>query len=865
MSSIPQNVVSLDRRSWTLARTAGLAQDVNGELTLARAPAVAPGGAPIDLPEPYDVTLVGFAVSECGELVFALPDAKRIVIVDPLCGDDDLARACGSDAAVAGVSGLAVFGRRLYAAAPADRGVHVFTLPALELSATWTSAAGAPLRVAVDATGRIYVLDTAAPRLARLRRDGRLDAQYASSTAAALSGGLDLCVSADGRASVSVAGQPDILRFESSGSALPAIAAPADAPGFRPGALASDGRRLYVADRASGGLWMYDLDGERWLGPLPGFRAPVTGLAVDVEGHLYVRTGAGTQYVRLEARGAHVLRGQIEAGPLDAGRGNAWMRVHVETEVPPGTRVVLETALAELPGAAPPLVRQPARDVLVHAPEAAGMTIDPAARFLWIRVRLETDDPMISPRVRAVVAETPGENYLEYVPNIYARADAETGAGGGGGTLRASLETARAELGDREAEITGLAARLDPAVAPPDHLPWLATWIAADLPPQASVTTQRNLLLDAHHLYERRGTIAGLREMVRLYTGVDCEISESFRERRLWMLDVRACLGFDTGLLSALPDGMVVPGPAVLDPALQGLSASYFLDDHFGRSADPPGEGDNRCEPFSPAPPIIDRDGRFRQFAPPTGVVAFSVVWTGQVFARFSEVYTFYFKCDGGARIYVDGELIIDSWITPTNREPRGSLPLTRDRWYPIRIEYWSKNPASQTPILSWSSRSQPKEPIQQEFLYAVDNDNVAPDVGAAPPLIVGDALVGQQGPLAAEDFGAPLFADTAHLFTVRLQARDARRAGVLDAVRAVLDAEKPAHTDYHLCVVEPTFVVGRQARVGVDAVVPHTPAAGRYDEAALGRDARLGAARAHADTLRVEENLRIGANAILR
>jgi hypothetical protein len=83
--------------------------------------------------------------------------------------------------------------------------------------------------------------------------------------------------------------------------------------------------------------------------------------------------------------------------------------------------------------------------------------------------------------------------------------------------------------------------------------------------------------------------------------------------------------------------------------------------------------------------------------------------------------------------------------------------------------------------------------------------------------------------------------------------------------VRAVLDAEKPAHTDYDLCVVEPTFVVGWQARVGVDAVIPHPPASGRYDYAALGRDTRLGVARAHADTLRVEENLRIGANAIPR
>ena len=34
------------------------------------------------------------------------------------------------------------------------------------------------------------------------------------------------------------------------------------------------------------------------------------------------------------------------------------------------------------------------------------------------------------------------------------------------------------------------------------------------------------------------------------------------------------------------------------------------------------------------------------------------------------------------------------------------------------------------------------------------------------------------------------------------------------------MDAEKPAHLDYHLCVVEANARVGFQARVGVDAIV---------------------------------------------
>jgi hypothetical protein len=271
----------------------------------------------------------------------------------------------------------------------------------------------------------------------------------------------------------------------------------------------------------------------------------------------------------------------------------------------------------------------------------------------------------------------------------------------------------------------------------------------------------------------------------------------------------------------------------------------------------------------------IEVDGQFASFKapdPPAGrtLGAFSVLWTGQVRARHSELYSFSFVHDGGARLYVDDQLLIDSWVKPGKRAPRGSLPLHAERWYPLRIEYWSDNVNAAAPRLSWSSRSQKTEVVPQDCLYAVSDDNINPDArganGGDGVLVVGDVVVGAHGPLAAEDFGAPLFDDAAHHFTVRVRAADAKRSGTLDAIRAVLDAEKPAHTDYHLCVVEPTFLVGSQARVGIDAYVAPVPPAGRFGEGRLGVDARLGLSSEHDDgTLRVDETLQIGGDAILR
>jgi len=476
-------------------------------------------------------------------------------------------------------------------------------------------------------------------------------------------------------------------------------------------------------------------------------------------------------------------------------------------------------------------------------------------------VYLETDSGDRSPLLSQITAETAGDDYLARLPAVYARADAKSGF------LRGWLEAFRAELGDRELDIATLPRRLDPATAPADHLPWLATWIACDLPvPGSGGASPRTLLQQMPHLHERRGTIAGLREMVRLYTGVHCQIFENFRQRALWMLGDGAGLGFDTGLLPSLPDSMAVPGPSLPDPALQGLSVKYFFDAAMATAAEGLGVDIDADGSFPSLPgilPVLESVPNAPSFD------TMAALWTGQIRASVSELVTFYLAHRGGARLFVDDQLLVDAWSPPGTRTPRGSLPLVAGQWYPIRIEYWA-SPGDQRLQLSWSSPSQAQAIVPTEALYARIDDNIDPAArphdGGADHLIVGEAVVGAHGPLAGADFGSPLFTDEADQFTVRVHARDIRAPGTLDAVRGVLDAEKPAHTDYHLCVLQPRFRVGMQARLGIDAIVsPPTPA-GRLDEGLLGLDSRLGAAPEHDDgTLRVEETLRIGPNTRLR
>lgn len=78
--------------------------------------------------------------------------------------------------------------------------------------------------------------------------------------------------------------------------------------------------------------------------------------------------------------------------------------------------------------------------------------------------------------------------------------------------------------------------------------------------------------------------------------------------------------------------------------------------------------------------------------------------------------------------------------------------------------------------------------------------------------------LIGQ------EEFGVPLFEETAHQFTVQLYRGSSYSEQKWNEVRALLNRQKPAHTTYHLCVIEPRMRVGFQARIGIDTIVAGAP-----------------------------------------
>jgi phage tail-like protein len=819
-----------DRRVWDGVILAGLQAEPDGVLTLARVPGTGDGN-PIIYPPPYSFAPSGLALGEHHDIYLAETDQQAVSWLMGGCGDTKV--VLGSDkGAMPGQldspRGLAVSRGSLYLADSGNGRVLVFRLPTLELRAIWKGVLQEPTCLASDSEGRIYVLDHRLPGVLRFDVSGVPDAAYNAAMSQLLQSATPVALAIGGDDVLYLSDQQSnsVLRFDLNGQAL---AAPphAGAP-IQPRALATRDERLYVADEATGWIRVYHA-GQGWVGQVPDYRGPVAAMTLDRLGGLYIKPGPDANYHSLGPDAAYASLGTLTAGPLDAGLEATWVRVHVEAEGGSGSEVELRLYPADSDATPPsetdwasPATLAPALDALVP-PLPGSPSSTPGKRYLWLRIALRASDSRRAPRLLQVEAATGSESYLQFLPEIYGRADTRNRF------LERFLALFQARLGDWERRLESVPRRFDPVTAPAKSLPWLARWLALELPHDQDGAHRRTLLKDAHRLYQGRGTPFGIREFCEVYAGVRPSLIEAFPEQQVWQLGQTSSLGFDTVLAAASPDGMVLPGFTNPDPAFAGLRGDYYNGSNFEQlkltRIDATVDFDWKDQ--SPVEEVLPQD-------------AFSVRWTGQLRPLHSELYTFHTTSDDGVRLFVDGRLIIDSWTEHPATEDRGTMALAADRWYPITLEYYEKTGVASI-SLAWSSRSQIREIIPAQCLYAIVDETTGAGSSTGETMLVGQVVVGASGPLARADFGKPLFADTALLFTVLLPAARLPTLAEREELRRVVEAEKPVHTDFHLCFIDPHMRVGFQARLGIDSIVAGAPPPMSLSGAVLGRDSYLG------------------------
>ena len=72
-----------------------------------------------------------------------------------------------------------------------------------------------------------------------------------------------------------------------------------------------------------------------------------------------------------------------------------------------------------------------------------------------------------------------------------------------------------------EEMIAGLHTYFDPDRTPPDFLPWLARWVGLSLWEDWDVDERRRFIREIVPLYRWRGTKFGMKEVLRIYAGVE--------------------------------------------------------------------------------------------------------------------------------------------------------------------------------------------------------------------------------------------------------------------------------------------------------------------------------------------------------
>ena len=106
---------------------------------------------------------------------------------------------------------------------------------------------------------------------------------------------------------------------------------------------------------------------------------------------------------------------------------------------------------------------------------------------------------------------------------------------------------------------------------------------------------------------------------------------------------------------------------------------------------------------------------------PKIGQTVFAARWTGSVQPQFNETYTFYATADDGVRLWVNGQLLANSWVDQASTTYQGSITLKAQELYNIRMDYY-QNGGGAVAQLQWNSPSTVEATIPQTQLNPFTN-----------------------------------------------------------------------------------------------------------------------------------------------
>ncbi len=148
----------------------------------------------------------------------------------------------------------------------------------------------------------------------------------------------------------------------------------------------------------------------------------------------------------------------------------------------------------------------------------------------------------------------------------------------------------------------------------------------------------------------------------------------------------------------------------ISDPPTDNASGSGLYGEYFNNK-------DFTSRALSRIDSTVDFDWGSGSPDPSIGSDTFSVRWTGWVQAPSSGSYTFYTHSDDGVRLWVNNVLLIDNWTDPAATPDSGTITLSANEKYDIKLEFY-ENTGAAVIELYWSYPGQSKQIIPQSRLY---------------------------------------------------------------------------------------------------------------------------------------------------
>ncbi len=385
--------------------------------------------------------------------------------------------------------------------------ILVLTWPELRIREVITLPGSAPRAVAFDGSGRAYIAD------ARERRIRRFDALWREDPAYGRGGGdgglvrpEHVAVSADGVVWVVDGGAQRVVRLDPAG--LPE-------PGGDVPRLGAPPQGLFEADfppplELRDGVLAHPRPGRLECEPLE-----LRGIRVDRRGRLEgtaLPLLARNQRITLPRSGLFLSQG------LDGERsGFAWDRVVLDVSIPSEGRILISTLTAE-EDLSPERLEERAEDwslPLAIGPDQIPEVLvqSPPGRFLWVRMEL-LGDGETSPRLERIDVYGPRRSSLRFLPPPFHEVEESARF------LDRLLTYFDVVYGEIEHAATAFPGRLDPYASTGEFLEWLGQWFDWRFLAAWPEDTRREMVAQSIRFFRERGTVAGLRRMVRWHSGL---------------------------------------------------------------------------------------------------------------------------------------------------------------------------------------------------------------------------------------------------------------------------------------------------------------------------------------------------------